>query len=94
MKKSLLLTLVLLGTISYADTPVSYKKCSTCHGINGEKVALGKSKIIKDMTKTEIEASLNGYKNGVGGPMKNMMIPQVKDISENDIKEIANYIGK
>ena len=94
MKKlvTISMLLALTSTISFAD---AYQKCVACHGANGEKVALGNSKIMKDMTKQEIEDSLLGYQNGTyGGKMKGLMIPQVKNLSAADIKEIANRIGK
>ena len=96
MKKLLLISMALFSSsLLYADGASVYKKCASCHGINGEKVALGKSKIIKDMTKAEIVSSLNGYKNGTyGGASKNIMLPQVKDLSDTDIKEISELIGK
>jgi cytochrome c len=86
------LLLSLMATASFAD---AYKKCMGCHGANGEKVALGKSKVIKDMTKAEIEASLLGYQNGTyGGAMKGLMAGQVRTLSAADIKAIATKIGK
>ena len=94
MKKTLSigLLLTLVSTACYAD---AYNKCIGCHGANGEKKALGKSKVIKDMSKAEIEASLLGYQNGTyGGQMKGLMIGQVKSLSAGDIKAIANKIGK
>ena len=94
MKKLLTISmlLALTSTISFAD---AYQKCVACHGANGEKVALGKSKIMKDMTKAEIEESLLGYQNGTyGGAMKGLMFAQVKNLSAADIKDIANRIGK
>jgi len=94
MKKTLTigLLLTLVSTACYAD---AYSKCIGCHGANGEKKALGKSKVIKDMSKAEIEASLLGYQNGTyGGQMKGLMIGQVKSLSADDIKAIANKIGK
>ena len=94
MKKTLSvgLLLALASTVSFGD---AYKRCVSCHGANGEKVALGKSKIIKDMTKAEIESSLLGYQNGTyGGAMKGLMAGQVKTLSAADIKDIANKIGK
>ena len=95
MKKLLLIKIVLFSTLLYADGSIAYKKCVSCHGANGEKVALGKSKIIKDMSKDEIILSLNGYKNGTyGGVSKNIMLGQVKELSDNDIKEISELIGK
>ncbi len=95
MKKLLLLPALLFSTLLYADGATAYKKCSSCHGANGEKAALGKSKIIKDMTKDEIVAAINGYKAGTyGGASKAVMGPLVKDLSEADVKDIATLIGK
>ena len=95
MKKILLINIALFSSLLYADGSVAYKKSSSCHGINAEKAALGKSKILTDMTKAEIVSSLNGYKNGTyGGAAKNIMLPQVKDLSDTDIKEISDLIGK
>ncbi|XOB60628.1 c-type cytochrome [Campylobacterota bacterium DY0563] len=91
MKKVIVLTTILASTI-FANP---YTKCVACHGANGEKSALGKSKIIKDMTKAEIIESLHGYKNGTyGGALKGMMKGQVNNLSDEDIKAIANQIGK
>jgi len=97
MKKIISIGLLvgLASTIALADGATAYKKCVACHGLNGEKVALGKSKIIKNMTKAEIETSLLGYQNGTyGGQMKALMAGQVKTLSATDIKDIANKIGK
>ncbi len=97
MKKIISIGLLLgfASTMALADGATVYKKCVACHGANGEKVALGKSKIIKDMTKADIESSLLGYKNGTyGGAMKGLMAGQVKSLSVADIKDIANLIGK
>ena len=86
------LLFTLLATASFAD---SYAKCKGCHGVNGEKKALGKSKIIKDMTKAEIKASLLGYQAGTyGGAMKGLMKGQVKSLTVADIDAISNQIGK
>jgi len=91
MKKILLLTYV-LGVCAFANP---YAKCISCHGINGEKAALGKSKIIKDMTKTEIITALKGYKDGsYGGAMKGIMKGQVFNLTNMDIEQIASQIGK
>lgn len=91
MKKVLILTAILAGA-AFANP---YAKCVACHGANGEKVALGKSKIMKDMTKQEIIDSLKGYKDGTyGGPMKAVMTPQVAGLSDADIQAIAEKIGK
>ncbi len=91
MKKILLLTSI-LACVAFANP---YAKCVGCHGANGEKAALGKSKIIKDMTKAEIVDALKGYKAGTyGGPMKGLMKGQVASLSDADIQAIADKIGK
>ena len=69
--------------------------CLGCHGANFEKAAMGKSKIVKDMTKEEIIASLKGYKDGTyGGPMKAMMAGQVKSLDDAAIEAMAAEIKK
>ncbi len=52
-------------------------RCVSCHGVDFEKKALGVSKIVKNMSEQEIKAALDGYKNGTGGPMKDLMIQEV-----------------
>lgn len=72
-----------------------WTKCSACHGQNGEKPALGKSKILKDLKPEEIKTALNGYKDGTyGGPMKALMVGQVKDLKKEDIEAISNRFKK
>ncbi len=91
MKKILLLSSV-FACLAFANP---YAKCIGCHGVNGEKVALGKSKIIKDMTKQEFIVALKGYKDGTyGGPMKGLMKGQVASLSDADMEAIANKIAK
>lgn len=90
MKKIVLGTLV-LSVAAFAS--VNLGACKACHGQNFEKKALGKSKIVKDMTKAEVTASLIGYKNGTyGGPMKGVMKGQVAKYSEADLSSTG--LGK
>jgi cytochrome c553 len=90
MKKILLATLLLAASLFANET---YKKCAGCHGANGEKVALGKSKVIKDMSKQEFIDAMHGYKNGTyGGPMKGLMKGQAAPLSDADIIEMAEFI--
>ncbi len=93
MKKVLVLLAVLgLSSAAMAD---AYTKCAGCHGANGEKKALGKSKVIAEMAKADIVAALKGYKDGsYGGPMKGLMKGQVAALSDADITAIAEKIGK
>jgi len=72
----------------------SYQKCVACHGANGEKVALGKSKIIKDMTKADFVAALKGYQAGTyGGAMKGVMAGQVKGLTDAQMEAQAAFLG-
>ena len=60
--------------------------CAGCHGQHFEKVALGKSKIVKDMSLKEIVDALKGYKNGTyGDTMKGLMEAQVKNLKDSEI---------
>jgi cytochrome c-type protein NapB len=90
MKKIVLGTLV-CGVAAFAA--VNLGACKGCHGANFEKHALGKSKIVKDMTKADVSAALVGYKKGTyGGPMKGIMKGQVATYSEADLSSIG--LGK
>ncbi len=92
MRKILILSSLLVASLFAADP---YAKCVACHGANGEKVALGKSKIIKDMTKADFITAMKGYKDGTyGGPMKGLMKGQVAALSDAQIEAIADKIAK
>ncbi len=74
-------------TISYAS------KCASCHGEKGEGKA-GFPKLAGQSEK-QIADKLNGYKNGTyGNERKNIMIPQAKALSNEDIAELAKTISK
>ena len=51
---------VIVGAVSAQATPL-YTKCVACHGAEGEKAALGKSMIIKDMSKADFVSAMKGY---------------------------------
>jgi cytochrome c len=96
MKKHLIAAtaLVLLSSILSADAAL-YKKCAACHGANGEKSAMNKSKIIKDMSKADFVAALEGYKAGTyGAGLKNLMVMQVKTLDSAQMQALADYIVK
>ncbi len=40
------------------------QNCATCHGKQGEKSAFGQSKILKNLSKTDIITGLQARKNG------------------------------
>nr|WP_226966518.1 c-type cytochrome [Sulfurimonas sediminis] len=72
-----------------------FTACSSCHGANAEKKALGKSQIIKGWSETKIITALKGYKDGTyGGAMKAVMKGQAAKLSDADIKALAEYISQ
>ncbi len=92
MKKIVIAVSLLTASFALAG---SYDKCVTCHGANGEKAAMGKSKVLKDMTKADFVAALKGYQAGTyGGAQKALMVPQVKDMTEATMNEIADLLIK
>ncbi len=92
MKKIIIAASLLTACVAFANP---YAKCAGCHGADGEKAALGKSKIIKDMTKADFVSALKGYQDGTyGGAQKGLMVGQVKDMTEATMNEIADAIIK
>ena len=73
IKMAALAALVVTPMVLTADMD----RCVSCHGVDFEKKALGMSKVVKGMSEQEIKAALDGYKNGTGGPMKDLMIQEV-----------------
>lgn len=71
-----------------------FLKCAGCHGINGEKPALGKSLVIQGWDKQKTIDALNGYKNDTyGSVMKGVMKSQVLSLSDMEIEALAKYIS-
>jgi len=67
--------------------------CISCHGLMFEKSAMGYSRIVNQMSKEDIIASLNGYKNGTyGGNMKALMANQATRLSIEEINALAETI--
>jgi len=90
MKKIILLG-VLFTLIVNAEIT---EKCTGCHGKNFGTSALGKSGIVRDMTKNEIIKSINGYKKGTLNKygMGALMKGQVSGLSDKEVQEIADTI--
>jgi len=95
MKKLVITSVAAIALASAAFAGVNKAACSGCHGANFEKKALGKSKVVADMTHAEIAHALKGYKAGTyGGPMKGVMKGQVAKYSDADLEAFAQTIGK
>src|SRR5574344_1282779 len=72
-----------------------FKTCASCHGLKGEKEALGKSQAITGWDKNRVIKALNGYKDGTyGGVMKNLMKTHVETKTPEQIEVLADYISK
>jgi len=92
--KTLLLILGITSILAAADGAALFNKCTACHGSNAEKHALGKSKVIKDMSQKEIATALSGYQDGsYGGAMKALMKGQVAALTPQDIQILSQYIS-
>ncbi|OOF58781.1 c-type cytochrome [Rodentibacter myodis] len=75
----------------FAKAEKIYKRsCATCHGKQGEKAAIGESKIINQLKPTEISTALLARKKGeiigAGNPAK-------QRLSEEDIQSLAEFIA-
>lgn len=93
LTKSIVVAVLFCG-ISAQATPL-YTKCVACHGADGEKAALNKSLIIKDMSKADFVSAMKGYKDGsYGKDQKALMKAQVAPLSDAQIEEIASFIVK
>ena len=92
------MTKIIVSTISLVSVliaAVDSESCFVCHGEDWSKKALGKSKVVANMTHDEIAISLIGYKNGTYGRiMKGLMKDKIKDYSIQELKEFAQTIGK
>lgn len=94
MKKILLSLTLLASALLAADGAEIYKaKCFSCHGEKASKAALNKSQIIAGWDAQKTIASMNGYKNGEGGAMKNVMKPIASGLSDDDLKAVATTIA-
>ena len=95
MKKIVIATIATLALVTAASAAVNGKACTSCHGADWSKKALGKSKDVSAMTHAEIAAALKGYKAGTyGGPMKGLMKGQVAKYSDADLDAFSATIGK
>ena len=95
MIKTSIITIAALGLLSVTASAFDTASCVGCHGADFEKAAMGKSKIVKDMTAEEITTALNGYKDGsYGGPMKMLMKGPATGMDDAAIKAFADATGK
>lgn len=93
--KKVIFGLIVVAIASFAaDGAEVYKsKCFSCHGEKAVKPALNKSQVIAGWDAAKTIASVNGYKNGEGGPMKSVMKPIASGLSDDDLKAVAATIA-
>ena len=84
------------GILLPADGPAIYKKkCATCHGDNGEKIAFKGSVAITGMDTAKLAKELKDYrygsinKYGYGAQMKSVLA----DLSWDEIDAVAAYVN-
>lgn len=95
MKKIVIASIAALAVTSVAMAGVNGKACAACHGADWSKAAMGKSKIVSNMTHAEIATALKGYKAGTyGAASKALMKGQVARYSDADLEAFAQTIGK
>lgn len=83
-----------VAEVQALDGELLYKSCASCHGLKGEKEALGKSQVIAGWNKEKTIQALNGYKDGTyGGVMKNIMKGQVATKTDLEIDALATFIS-
>lgn len=71
----------------------SVAQCASCHGQHFEKIAMGTSKVVKDMSEHDIIQALKGYRDGnATGALVDIMRQQSKDLDDKYIEAIAKLI--
>ncbi|QOR62848.1 c-type cytochrome [Sulfurovum sp. ST-21] len=99
MKKWIIIIPLVTATLLTAGSGKSiYKKeCAACHGSKGEKKALGVSHPLHGMPAKKLIALTHDYASGKkkGHPLaKSVKKRFIKKYNDNEIKSVADYIGK
>jgi cytochrome c len=82
------------GEAAAADGKDLYAKCAGCHGADGTKAAMGASKPLKGMPAADVTKALAGYKaKTYGGEKKAMMEGVAKNLSDEDVKVLADFVA-
>lgn len=92
--KKILAVIVTLTATTALIAGVNSAACTGCHGEGWSKSALNKSKIVSEMTHSDIAIALKGYKAGTYGRPMNMMQGQVAKYSDAELETFAQTIGK
>lgn len=90
---------ILTGTMLFASNGASLytKKCKSCHGLQGDVKAMGKSKAIKGMPIATIEKAMHDYATGERKSMsliKKMKKDFIRKHDEEELHSLSTYIHK
>jgi len=102
IRMALLLTLLFLTSIMYAQEPsidrgaTLFKQCAGCHGADGHNKAFGKSGIIAGQSYEELFESIKFYRESEFQPHTTsfVMSKQVRNLSIQDLTDIITYVSK
>ena len=87
------------STVAKKELPINghniyIRKCASCHGQSGEKIALSKSQVITGWKKERSVSALKGYQDGsYGSSMKAIMKGQVSALNDEQIEAVSEYIA-
>ena len=84
--------LVELTTPELQNGSALYKKCMTCHGKRGEGKKAQKAPAIGGQYDWYIELQIKNMQSGER--VNKVMNPYIKNLSEQDVKDLAAYISK
>ncbi len=95
--KKIAVSMIFAGAaLMAADGATLFKTCEACHTNGGKNPALGKSAPIAGLPAEQIIKDLQGYKAGTLNKhgMGTTMVPNAKNLSDEDMKALADYISK
>lgn len=96
--KSIILTAILSVSCMAGGDSLYKSSCASCHGVKGEKNAMGKSQPIQGMKSAVVIKTLNDYASGA----RKSSLPTAKSVktkfigthTDKDIQDVADYISK
>jgi cytochrome c553 len=95
MMKMIFFWLLVVPMISFADDPKNgvklYKNCVQCHGPKGEGVKDQEGPKIGGQHDWYLEVQIKNFKSGKRSNPK--MMPYIKNLSDNDIKDLSLYLS-
>jgi len=99
MKLTKILLPLCTGTLLLASSGASlYKKeCKSCHGVKGDKLAMGKSKAIQGMPVLTVEKSMLDYASGKRKSIsliKKTKKKFVSKYSKEELHAVSQYVHK